>query len=39
MRTLTGKVLKSNGDSVSLYLRNVPSAEPTPSKINSRPLI
>ena len=38
-KTLTGKVLKSNGDSVSLYLRNALSAEPIPSKINSRSFI
>ena len=39
IRTLAGKVLKSNGDSVNLYLRNAPSAESTPSKINSKPFI
>ena len=39
IKTFTGIVLKSNGDSVSLYLRNEPSAEPTQSKINSKPFI
>jgi len=39
IKTLTGNVLKSRGDSVSLYLRNAPSTEPTPRKINSKPFI
>ncbi|MEO2219966.1 MAG: hypothetical protein ABGW55_00215, partial [Nitrosopumilus sp.] len=39
IKTLTGNVLKSKGDSVILYLRNAPSIEPTPRKINSKPFI
>ena len=39
IKTLTGKVLKINGDSVSLYLRNAPKTEPTPRKINSKPFM
>ena len=39
IKTFTGNVLKINGDSVSLYLRNAPSTEPTPRKINSKPFI
>ncbi len=35
--TLTGNVLKSKGDSVTLYLRNAPSTEPTARKTNSKP--
>jgi hypothetical protein len=38
-KILTGIVLKINSNSVSLYLRNAPSAEPIPRKINSRPFI
>jgi len=32
--TLTGNVLKSKGDSATLYLRNAPSTEPTARKTN-----
>ena len=39
IKTLTGNVLKINGDSVSLYLRNAPRTEPIPRKINSKPFI
>ena len=39
IKTLTGNVLKINGDSVSFYLRNAPKTEPIPRKINSRPFI
>jgi len=37
--TLTGSVLKSKGDSVTLYLRNAPSTDPTARKTNSKPFI
>ena len=37
--TLTGNVLKSKGDSVTLYLRNAPSTEPTARKTDSKPFI
>ena len=39
IKTLTGNVLKSKGDSVTLYLRNAPSTEPTARKTYSRPFI
>ena len=39
IKTLTGNVLKSKGDSVTLYLRNAPRTEPAARKINSRPFI
>ena len=39
IKTLTGNVLKINGDSVSFYLRNAPSTEPTSRKINSKSYI
>ena len=39
IKILTDNVLKINGDSVSLYLRNAPRTEPIPRKINSRPFI
>ena len=39
MKTLTGIVLKINGDSENLYLRNAPRTEPIPKKINSKPFI
>ncbi len=35
-KTLTGNVLKSKGDSVTLYLRNAPNTDPTARKINQR---
>ena len=38
-KILTGIVLKINRNLLSLYLRNAPSAEPIPSKINFRPFI
>jgi hypothetical protein len=38
-KILTGIVLKINSNLVSLYLRNAPSVEPIPSKINFRPFI
>ena len=37
IRTLSGIALKSNGDSVILYLKEAPSTEPIPRKINSSP--
>ena len=39
IKMLTDNVLKINGDSVSLYLRNAPRTDPTPRKINSNPFI
>jgi len=39
IKTLTGNVLKSKGDSVTLNLRYAPSTEPTARKTNSKPFI
>ena len=39
IKTLTGKVLKINGDSVILYLRKAPKTDPAAKKTNSRPFI
>ena len=39
IKTLSGSVLKSKGDSVTLYLRNAPSTEPAARKTNSSPFI
>ena len=39
IKTLTGIVLKSKGDSITLSLRYAPSTEPTARKTNSRPFI
>ena len=39
IKTLTGKVLNSNGDEEILYLRNAPRKEPIPRKRNSIPFM
>ncbi len=39
VKTFSGNVLKSNGDSVILYLRNAPKTEPAARKTNSSPFI
>ena len=39
IKTLTGSVLKINGDSVILYLRKAPTTEPIAKNTNSKPFI
>ncbi len=39
IKTLTGNVLKSKGDSITLNLRYAPSTDPTARKTNSKPFI
>jgi len=39
IKTLSGYVLKSNGDSVILYLRKAPKTDPTAKNTNSKPFI
>ena len=37
IKTFSGRVLKSKGDSVILYLRNAPKIDPMAKKTNSKP--
>ena len=39
IKTLRGKVLNNNGDSVILYLKKAPSTDPTAKNTNSKPFI
>ena len=39
IKTLTGNVLKSNGDSVILYRKKAPRTEPTAIITNSKPFV
>lgn len=39
IKTLRGKVLNNNVDSVIFYFRKAPTTEPTAKKTNSRPFI
>ena len=39
IKTLIGRVLKSNGDSVILYLRKAPKTDPIAKNTNSKPFI